>query len=263
VLEIFNLSVELGGRRVLDAVSATVCEGGWLGIIGPNGAGKSTMLRAVTGLVPYRGHVLVSGREYHLGQQRLRARAIAYVPQRPLLPASMSVTDYVLLGRFAHHSYLGPETPRDLAVAAEVLERLELSALASRALGQLSGGEAQRAVLARALVQEAPVLVMDEPTTSLDLGYGQLVLELADDLRREKRLCVLCSIHDLTLAAQFSDELLVLSAGRCVLSGKPEEVLTEPNIRRYFGAEVEVRPGANGPVVSPVRRPRLKAVNSR
>jgi iron complex transport system ATP-binding protein len=263
VLEILNLSVELGGKRVLDAVSATVCKGGWLGIIGPNGAGKSTMLRAVTGLVPYRGHVLVSGHEYHLGQQRLRARAIAYVPQRPLLPASMSVTDYVLLGRFAHHSYLGPETPRDLAVAAEVLERLELSALASRALGQLSGGEAQRAVLARALVQEAPVLVMDEPTTSLDLGYGQLVLELADDLRREKRLCVLCSIHDLTLAAQFSDELLVLSAGRCVLSGKPEEVLTEPNIRRYFGAEVEVRPGANGPVVSPVRRPRLEAVNSR
>jgi iron complex transport system ATP-binding protein len=172
----------------------------------------------------------------------------------------MSVTDYVLLGRSAHHTYLGAETARDRRVAAAVLERLQLSAFAKRLLGELSGGESQRVVLARALVQEAPVLVMDEPTTSLDLGHSQLVLELADELRREKGLCVLCAIHDLTLAAQYSERLLVLSQGHAVLSGPPTEVLTEVNIRRFFEAEVEVLDGASGPAVSPVRR---QAVTSR
>jgi len=256
LLQIQNLSVDLGARRVLTGVSATVDRGAWLGIVGPNGAGKSTLLRSVLGLVRYDGHVLISGREYRQSERRALARAVAYVPQRPVLPPAMNLTDYVLLGRSAHHSYLGAETPRDLAVAAETLERLQLSGFASRSLGQLSGGEAQRAVLARALVQEAPVLVMDEPTTSLDLGYGQLVLELADELRRERGLSVLCSMHDLTLAAQFSDQLLVLSAGRAVLSGRPDEVLTEANVQRYFGAEVEVLAGPGGPVISPVRRKR-------
>jgi iron complex transport system ATP-binding protein len=166
----------------------------------------------------------------------------------------MSVTDYVLLGRSAHHAYLGAETARDRRVAATVLERLQLSAFSKRLLGELSGGESQRVVLARALVQEAPVLVMDEPTTSLDLGHSQLVLELADELRREKGLCVLCAIHDLTLAAQYSERLLVLSHGHAVLSGSPAEVLTEANIRRFFEAEVEVLDGASGLAVSPVRR---------
>ncbi|MGH9105277.1 MAG: ABC transporter ATP-binding protein, partial [Acidimicrobiales bacterium] len=164
------------------------------------------------------------------------------------------VTDYVLLGRSAHHSYLGAETARDRRVAAAALERLDLAGLAHRALGEVSGGEAQRAVLARALVQESPVLVMDEPTASLDLGHGQLVLEIADELRREKGLCVLCAIHDLTLAGQYADRLLVLSHGRAALSGPASDVLTEANVRHFFEAEVEVLPGRCGPTVSPVRR---------
>ncbi len=135
-----------------------------------------------------------------------------------------------------------------------MLGRLDLSAFAQRPLGELSGGEAQRVVLARALVQEAPVLAMDEPTTSLDLGHAQLVLELTDQLRREKGLCVLCAIHDLTLAAQFAERLLVLSEGRAVAAGPPEKVLTEQNVGRFFGAEVEVLAGRSGLVVSPVRR---------
>ncbi|HTT89700.1 MAG TPA: ABC transporter ATP-binding protein [Acidimicrobiales bacterium] len=253
MLDIENVSVVLGGATVLSAVTARVERGGWLGVIGPNGAGKSTLIRAVGGLVPYDGQVCIAGRRQSSGDRRGRARAVAYVPQRPVLPPSMSVTDYVLLGRAAHHSYLGPETARDRRVAAAVLERLELSAFARRRLGELSGGEAQRAVLARALVQEAPVLVMDEPTTSLDLGHAQLVLELADQLRREKGLCVLCAIHDLTLAAQFAEKLLVLSHGRPVATGAPDEVLTEANVWRFFGAEVEVLAGRSGLAVSPVR----------
>jgi iron complex transport system ATP-binding protein len=249
VLEVDDVSVALGGMTVVSQVSLRVQPGAWLGVVGPNGAGKSTLLRAVVGLVRYEGHIRLGGREYEPGELRARARAVAYVPQRPQLPHSMNVTDYVLL----HHSYLGPETARDLSVTAGVLERLELSRLARRALGELSGGEQQRAVLARALVQEAPVLVMDEPTTSLDIGHAQLVLELADQLRRDNGLSVLCSLHDLTVAAQFADDLLVLSGGRAGLVGKPAEILTEANVRRFFGARVEVLPGLAGPVVSPIR----------
>ncbi len=259
MLDIEKASVVLGGATVLSGVSARVERGGWLGVIGPNGAGKSTLVRAVAGLVPYDGRIQVAGHERASTDRRSRARAVAYVPQRPVLPRAMNVTDYVLLGRSAHHSYLGPETARDRRVAAAVLERLDLTAFARRPLGELSGGESQRAVLARALVQEAPVLAMDEPTTSLDLGHSQLVLELTDELRREKGLCVLCAIHDLTLAAQFAERLLVLSHGHAVALGAPAEVLTEPNVRRFFGAEVEVVAGLSGLTVSPVRRPRALA----
>jgi len=253
MLDIEEVSVVLGGVRALTGVSARVGQGGWLGVIGPNGAGKSTLVRAVAGLVPYQGWIRVAGREHASTDRRSLARAVAYVPQRPVLPRAMNVTDYVLLGRSAHHSYLGPETARDRRVTAAVLERLELDGFARRPLGELSGGESQRAVLARALVQEAPVLAMDEPTTSLDLGHSQLVLELTDQLRREKGLCVLCAIHDLTLAAQFAERLLVLSHGHAVASGTPAEVLTERNVRRFFDAEVEVLAGRSGLTVSPVR----------
>ena len=255
MLEVRDATVVLGGTTVLHQVSAEVSRGGWLGVIGPNGAGKSTLIRAVLGLVPYQGQVRIAGRQYAAAEHRSRARAVAYVPQRPVMPRAMTVTDYVLLGRSAHHSYLGAETARDRRVAAAVLDRLELAGFARRQLGQLSGGESQRAVLARALVQEAPVLVMDEPTTSLDLGHSQLVLELADELRREKGLCVLCAIHDLTLAAQYSERLLVLFEGRAVASGPPAAVLTGENISRFFGARVEVVAGPHGPTISPVRSP--------
>ena len=261
MLEVDDVSVALGGRTVLSHLSTFVRPGGWLGVVGPNGAGKSTLLRAIAGLVRYDGHVRIAGREYKAAELRARARAVAFVPQRPVLPRSMNVTDYVLLGRSAHHSYLGPETARDLSVAAEVLQRLQLRDFARRPLGELSGGEAQRAVLARALTQEAPVLVMDEPTTSLDLGHAQAVLELADQLRRENGICVVCSLHDLTVAAQFAEELLVLSGGRSVLSGGPAQILTEDNVKRYFGADVEVLPGLGGPVVSPIRHNRTLEVS--
>ena len=254
MLEIEGASVVLGGVTVLDGVTARVDSGGWLGLVGPNGAGKSTLARAVAGLLPYQGRILIAGREHSASDWRGRARLVAYVPQRPVLPPSMNVTDYVLLGRSAHHSYLGAETAQDRRVAAAVIDRLALSDFCGRRLGELSGGEAQRAVMARALVQEAPVLVLDEPTTSLDLGHSQLVLEMADELRREKGISVVCAIHDLTLAAQFAEDLLVLSHGRAVAWGVPADVLTEPNLKRFFGADVEVLVTRSGPAIAPVRR---------
>lgn len=254
MLEVDRLSVELGGRRVLDDVGFVLGKGSWLGVVGPNGAGKSTLLRAIAGLVGYEGEIRIGERRAVDASRREAARLVAFVPQRPVIPPAMTITDYVLLGRSAHHSLLGPDTPRDRRVVAAVLRRLALEELAGRPIGQVSGGEAQRAVLARALAQEAPVLVLDEPTSSLDLGNGQLVLELADSLRREHGLTVVSAIHDLTTAAQYSDRLLLLSEGRAARCGPPAEVLTSSSVAEYFGAAVDVLAGSSGPIVAP-RRP--------
>ncbi|HVC24562.1 MAG TPA: ABC transporter ATP-binding protein [Acidimicrobiales bacterium] len=253
MIEIDDVSVDLGGARVIDGVSAEVSDAGVVGLVGPNGAGKTTLLRAVAGLVAYHGTIRVAGTPASATHRRTTARLVAYVPQRPVLPPAMLVGDYVLLGRSPHHSYFGADTRHDRRVVAEVLDRLDLAPLARRPLGQVSGGEAQRAVLGRALAQQAPVLLMDEPTASLDLGHGQLVLELADELRRERSLSVLCALHDLTLAAQYADRLIVMSGGRVVARGKPAEVLTVASLASVFEASVEIFTGRDGVVVAPVR----------
>ncbi len=255
MLEVSRVTVRLGGRPVLAEVSLDVAPGAFVGVIGPNGAGKSTLARAVAGLVVHDGEILVADRRRDECGARAWARLVAYVPQRPVLPGGMTVTDYVLLGRSAHHPYLGAETARDRRVAAGVLERLDLGGFARRTLAELSGGESQRVVLARALVQEAPVLVMDEPTTSLDLGHSQRVLALTDELRSERALSVLCTLHDLTLAGQHADRLVVLRAGAAIAEGTPAEVLTEALVATVFDADVEILAGRDGPIVVPRLRP--------
>ena len=146
--------------------------------------------------------------------RRKLARVVAYVPQRPELPPDMTVSDYVLLGRTPHIGYLRVETAADRRICAELIDRLALSAMAGRVLATLSGGELQRLVLARALAQQAPVLLLDEPTSALDLGRRVDALELVDELRRERSLTILSAVHDLTLAGQFADRLLLLDRGR-------------------------------------------------
>ncbi|HVB07265.1 MAG TPA: ABC transporter ATP-binding protein [Acidimicrobiales bacterium] len=251
-----GLGVELGGRRILSGIALSVARGGWLCLVGPNGAGKSTLLRAITGLVPHEGSVTFDGSPRPLSDRRAAARLVAYVPQRPVLPGTMTVADYVLLGRTPYQSLLGGEGPRDRVVVSEAIERLELGALAGRTLGTLSGGEGQRAVLARAFAQQAPVLVLDEPTSSLDLGHSQRFLELADLLRHERALCVVSALHDLSLAAQYADEVLLLDGGEAIGCGRPAEILTEEAISERFGARVAVSDGPDGWAVRPVRPPR-------
>ncbi len=239
-LELVEVAVGYDGVSALAGVRSRVPAGGWLGLIGPNGAGKTTLLRAVAGLVPYTGEIRLRGTPLSaIGRRRL-ARLVAYVPQRPAIPASMPVTDYLLLGRTPYIPYLGTEGHTDLEVVAGVIERLDLAPLARRPLGSLSGGEAQRAILGRALAQQAPVLLLDEPTAALDVGHQQRILELIDELRAEHRLTVVAAMHDLTLAGQFADELLLLDRGRPVALGPARAVLTEATIRRHYGAQVRV-----------------------
>jgi iron complex transport system ATP-binding protein len=255
-LALDRVSVVRDGREVLQGLTLRLPPGGWLALIGPNGAGKSTALLAAAGLLPHRGEVTVDGVDRRRLAPGELARRLAYVAQEPILPPDMPVVDYVLLGRRPHLPYLGRESRRDLAVVADVLDRLDLTLLADRRLGSLSGGERQRAVLARALAQQPRVLLLDEPTSALDLGSQQRALELLDRLRREDGLTVVTAVHDLTLAGQFADLLVLLSDGHTVASGTAAEVLTERTLSEAYGARVRVLVQPDGTLaVLPVREP--------
>jgi iron complex transport system ATP-binding protein len=235
-----GLSVRFGTVEVVREISGEVERGEWVGLIGPNGAGKTTVLRALAGLVPYEGTVALDGHDVHASRRRDVARRVALVPQSPRIPAELTVGEYVLLGRTAHIGYLATEGRSDRVAAQRALERLELDAFAQRTLGSLSGGELQRVVLARALAQEAPLLLLDEPTSALDLGHQQQALELVDALRRDHALTVVAAMHDLTLAAQYADRLLLLDQGRIVADGSPDDVLSEERIQTHYGARVRI-----------------------
>ena len=250
VLSVAGLEVDLGGSSVLRGVDLALGEGQWITVIGPNGAGKTTLLRAVLGAVAYRGTIEIAGSAAR--DPIARARAIAYVPQTPVIPPGVRVIDYVLLGRTPHRGVFGADSPADVELAGSVLVRLDLSDLADREVVSLSGGERQRAVLARALVQEPSILLLDEPTTALDLGHQQGVLDLVEELRRERGLSVLATLHDLTLAARYGDELAVLAAGEIVESGPPAVVLSERLIAAHFNANVRIIEDVDGPVIVPV-----------
>jgi iron complex transport system ATP-binding protein len=249
-----DVSVRLGDRTVLDRVSITVADGEWVSVVGPNGAGKSTLLRALAGLVPAEGDITLGDSSLAALPRRARARLVAVVPQSPVVPPDMTVTDYVLLGRTPYISPLGREGPSDLDAVRRVLEQLDLVAFADRALDTLSGGERQRTFVARALAQAAPILLLDEPTTALDVGHQQEVLELVDRLRRENGLTVLMTMHDLTLAGEYAERLVLLDGGQVMADGPAEDVLTEENLSRFYGANVRVVAEGGAVVVVPVRK---------
>lgn len=248
-----SVAVTLGGAPVLRGVDLAVGRGEWVGLIGPNGAGKTSLLRAIAGSLPVEGSVFVLGDDIAQLHRRDVARRLAMVPQMPQLPPGMKVFDYALLGRTPYVGYLGTESREDLEVVAEALDGLDLLALANRDVATLSGGEAQRVVLARALAQQAQILLLDEPTASLDVGRQQDVLELVEHLRRDRGLTVLSALHDLTLAGQFTDRLTLLDRGSVAAEGVPRDVLRPDIVRQHFGAEVRIFDEGEGVVVVPVR----------
>ncbi|MFI2271766.1 MULTISPECIES: ABC transporter ATP-binding protein [Catenuloplanes] len=253
-MRVRGLRVLLGGATVLDGVDLSVAPGEWVTVIGPNGAGKSTLLRALTGAVPYTGSVgLDPGVEVTALRRRERARRMATVAQSPAVPPGMTVREYVLLGRTPYVPPLGRESAADLAVADEEIAALDLVTFADRPMTTLSGGERQRAFLARALAQRAPLLLLDEPTSALDIGHQQDVLDLVDRLRRDRGLTVVATMHDLSIAGEYADRMVLLAAGRVAAVGTPAEVLTESLLATHYRARVRVLPGEHGPLVVPVR----------
>ena len=248
-----DVAVELGGAPVLHGVSCTVEHGAWLAVVGPNGAGKSTLLRAAAGLLAVRGDVRLDGVPITRLDRRQRARQVALVAQSPTVPPGLSVAHYVLLGRTPHLRPMGAEGPHDLAVVDHVLRRLELRHMAARAIDTLSGGEQQQGRLLGQGAGDADPLLLDEPTTALDVGHQQEVLELVDELRRDQGLTVVTTLHDLTLAAQYADRMLLLDRGVAVAEGTSDEVLTEEHLARFSGARVRVVRDGDAIVIVPVR----------
>ena len=255
-INIRQVGVTIEGAKLLDQIDLHVEAGEWVCLIGPNGAGKSTLLRVVGGAIDgHEGTVTLNGQAVAGMRSRNRAQLVAMVPQRPVIPLEMTVSEYALLGRTPYLGPLAVESRHDLTVVAESIARVDMAGFGHRRLGTLSGGELQRAVLARALAQRAPVLLLDEPTAALDLGHHQVVLELVEEMRRRDGVTVLSALHDLTAAAQFCDRLVLLSHGTIVAQGPPGEVVDEALISRFFDARVQVMTGPDGnPVVVPKRR---------
>ncbi|MGX6601560.1 ABC transporter ATP-binding protein [Micromonosporaceae bacterium Da 78-11] len=248
-----GLRVRLDGTLIVDGVDLDVAVGEWVTIIGPNGAGKSTALRAIGGLLRFDGSVELNGIPVDKLHRRERAKTIATVTQSPMVPPAMLVFDYVLLGRTPYIPLLGRESTADLAAVDEVLAALDLAQFAGRRLDTLSGGERQRVFLARALTQGARILLLDEPTSALDIGHQQEVLELIDELRADRGLTVLATMHDLSTAGEYADRMVLLADGRVVAAGTPRDVLTEANLAEHYRVRVRVISGQRGPLVVPVR----------
>ena len=249
-----DVSVHYGRRQAIAPFTDTVRPGEWLCLIGPNGAGKSSILRAVAGLVPHGGTIEIDGSPISFRSARRRAELVAYVPQSPELPADMTGADYVMLGRTPYISYFGVESAHDRGMVASVLDRLDLGELARRQLATMSGGERQRLVIARALAQEAPILLLDEPTSALDIGHQQQALELVDRLRHEHGLTVVSAMHDLTLAGLYADRLALLHQGHVVSAGVASHVLRAETLSEFYGVSVTVHHDPDGTVVVVPRR---------
>jgi iron complex transport system ATP-binding protein len=252
VIRIEDVSVELGGREVLEGVSLSVPGGEFLGLVGPNGAGKTTLLRTVNGLVdPTRGRVAVAGEPVAGRPARDLARRVATVPQETTLGFDFTARDVVAMGRTPHQSRLSAPDDGDRSAVERALDRTATADLAGRPVGELSGGERQRVLLARALAQETPVLLLDEPTASLDVNHAVTTLSLVRELAGEGRTAV-AAIHDLDLAARFCDRLALLAGGELVAVGDPAEVLTAERLERTYGVRTVVtdHPVTGAPTVT-------------
>ena len=241
MLTLDSLSVNYGPRTVLRNITLRVAPGEMLAVIGPNGAGKSTLIRAASGSLPAKqGRALLGQFDAHRLSPDLRARRVAVVPQAVRLPEAFTVLETVLMGRTPYLGWLGRESDADFALVRAAMERADVDSLADRCIGELSGGEQQRVLIARALAQSAPILLMDEPTAHLDLKHQVDLLNLARNLAHQDKLVILVALHDLNLAAEFADRVALLVKGELRMLGLPSEVLTPSNLSVAYGLPVSV-----------------------
>jgi|DewCreStandDraft_5_1066085.scaffolds.fasta_scaffold02799_11 iron complex transport system ATP-binding protein len=235
------IQVAYNGKAILKDISLEVRPGEILALVGPNGAGKTTLIRTASGvLTPTRGRVQVNGRDLNLLSPSERAQWMAVVPQAHQLPATFTVYQTVMLGRTPYLGWLGFPRKEDEDIVQQVLRRTQLEDLASRRIGELSGGEQQRVLLARALAQNTPILLLDEPTAHLDLHHQALILKLVRQTVQECGLAVLLAIHDLNLVSLYADRVALLVDGHLQREGRPAQVLTKSEIERAYGVEVEL-----------------------
>ncbi|MEM1525905.1 MAG: ABC transporter ATP-binding protein [Ignisphaera sp.] len=239
IVKVAGISVYYENHRALNNVFFEVLLGEVVSVVGPNGSGKTTLLKTIDGILsPLKGSVYIDGKEVHKYVRRELAKIVGYVPQRIDLAAYLTVLDFVLTGRrpYALFNY----SKKDLDKVMEVLKLVKAEDLTHRRLDNLSGGELQRIIIARALVAEPKVLLLDEPTANLDPKYQLEVLKLIRGLAKEKRVAVIMAIHDLTHAYRFSEKIIMLKNGNIVALGRPEDVLTAENIEKVFEVKAVV-----------------------
>ncbi len=232
-----NVSVQLGGRLVLDNVDVRTTPGCVFGVLGPNGAGKTTLLRAALGLVDYAGSVRVGGAELATLEPLERAKQVAYVPQRSLLSAPLSVEQVVEHGRYAYSPAGVGLTAVDKRAVAQALSDCDLQSFKSRRFTELSGGEQRRVLLARALATQASLILLDEPTAALDIPHALRFCRLVRELAQAGRSIVVV-LHNLDEARQMCDRVLLLQEGRVHIEGKVDECISEGPVREVFGVEL-------------------------
>lgn len=245
-LRIFNLSFSYNSIKALDNVSLEVSGREILGLIGPNGSGKTTLLKCINKkLSPKVGTVLIDNENVFKMSRKELAKNIGVVPQISSISFPFTVFDIVLMGRYSRMKG-NTETEEDISVVKHCLEITGIEHLSSRFITEISGGEYQKVIIARALAQQPKVLLLDEPTSHLDINHQIEILDLVSALCREKNLAVIMALHDLNLAARYSNKIMMLKKGKIFALGTPEEVLTPQNIREVYGIEVEINRSNKG-----------------
>ena len=241
MLKINDISFAYSEAPVLDGVSLEMRRGEFVGIVGPNGSGKTTLLKAMTKIVrPDRGTVEILGKDTARMSSRELARAVAVVPQETGVTFAYTVAEIVLMGRSPYRGALSFDNTEDTAAARKAMETTEVAHLAGRLISEVSGGERQRVVVARALAQDTPIMLLDEPTAFLDLKHQVGIYEVLRRLNREKSMTIGVVSHSLSLAAQFCGRIVMLKDGRVAADGPVDEVMTKENIERVFEVGVGV-----------------------
>ena len=256
-LEAVDLALSYDGRSIIEHLDLRVPDGKVTVIVGPNACGKSTLLRGMARLMkPEAGVVQLDGRDIHGIPSRRLATWVGLLPQQPIAPDGITVGDLVARGRYPHQGWLRQWSTADEAAVAHALEVTDTIGLAERRIEELSGGQRQRVWIAMALAQEPDILLLDEPTTFLDVSHQVEILDLLHELNQSKGTTVVMVLHDLNLAARYADHIVVMSAGSIVTSGTPREVITGETVLQAFGMESVVidDPVCGSPMVVPKGR---------
>lgn len=253
MLRIHELNFRYKNINALEGVDLKLNKGEILSIVGPNGAGKTTLLKCIVRIVkPERGTILIDGKDASQMKRLDLARYVGYVPQSSPSKFPITVFDAVLMGRRPYITW--KPSKKDLEVVADLLMSMDLEDLALRGFDELSGGEKQKVLLARAFAQDPNYLLFDEPTSNLDLRHQMEVMEMISGMVREKGVAAILAMHDLNLASRFSDRILMLNAGKIFCNGEPLQVMTVENIRSVYGVEVTINLSDGHPYIVPIRQ---------
>lgn len=250
-ITIKSLTFGYNGSMILDGLNLVVEDSEVLGLVGPNGSGKTTLIKCIDKILKPKGSILIDGKDIDTVSRTELAKRLGYVPQSSSTPLATTVFDTVLMGRRPHISWRVSDS--DLDKVADILGLLHLENLAMRDFSQLSGGQKQKVLIARALAQEPEVLLLDEPTSSLDMKHQLEVMETIASLVKEKKISAIMALHDLNLASTFADKLAILKDGRIYAAGEPADLLNAANIREVYGVEAIVMNNLNRPYIIPLK----------